>query len=119
MSEKESIDQETAELQSPDNWEFDAGVLHRASKKRRTVVSVAFPNEDLQLVSAYAERIGVKVSVMIREAAIEKASSVNETSWSWAGGSSGSYFMPSGTDNFTHVSVGVTVEEETEEKVRT
>ena len=78
MSEKETVDQETAELQNPENWDYDSAELHPRSKKRRTVVSVAFPNEDLQVVNSPSESVPKsKVSCDRFGSVLSKARSVS------------------------------------------
>ena len=112
MSENEKIDRETAELQNPDNWDYDSAELHPPVKNRRTVVSVSLPSADFQLINAYAERMGMRVSEMIRKAALEKASpQEGSVVFQWAGSTYGTYAIQSELDAFTVVEAEVSEQE--------
>lgn len=67
-------DEELAELQNPDNWEFSKAARMPGGRKHRAIVSVAFPNEDFYRVCKAAEKAEMKVSQYIRHAALQKAS---------------------------------------------
>src|SRR3989304_1492999 len=55
------------------DWDLVSVVRRPAMRGRRTIVSVAFPSNEFQLVAAYAESQGMKVSEFIREAALQAA----------------------------------------------
>ena len=59
--------------ENSENWDYQRPIVKKPVKSSRVVVSVAFPRADFVRVSAYAERLGRKVSEFIREAAVEKA----------------------------------------------
>ena len=67
------IPDELAELQNPDNWDFDNAVEVKPRRKARAIVSVAFPSADFERVCKAAEKVGTKVSQYIRHAAMQKA----------------------------------------------
>ena len=66
-------DQELNELESPENWSDDEGEVRPGLKTQRAVVSVAFSRQDLEQVSEYALRQGMKTSEFIRTAALTEA----------------------------------------------
>ena len=61
------------EIENPASWDFDRAEMHGLSKGNRVVVSVAFPRTGYELVTTCADRLGMRVSEFIREAALEKA----------------------------------------------
>ena len=63
-------DKEREELHNPESWGWERAESRPGRKKRRAVVSVAFNREDFDLVAAFAERAGMKLSQFIRSAAI-------------------------------------------------
>ena len=82
MSEKDS------ELQTPDTWDIEQGVVRSGTKNTRAVVSVAFNREDFYRVTEAAERSGVKTSEFIREATLDKAATLAKvTGFGWVGAS--------------------------------
>lgn len=78
-------------LQNPDNWDLEsAEVVKPESKPSRAVFSVAFPRDDMDVVSSAARNLGVTTSAFIREAAVEKARGESEASVASLSGTSGS-----------------------------
>ncbi len=68
------------ELQDESMWDFEDGEhLPAPVRKPRAIVSVAFPGEDIGIVSAAARNADMKLSHFIREAAMEKAAAVAPT----------------------------------------
>jgi hypothetical protein len=63
-------DKEREELHNPESWDWERAESRPGRKKRRAVVSVAFNREDFDMVAAFAERAGMKLSQFIRSAAI-------------------------------------------------
>ncbi|MEX2226634.1 MAG: hypothetical protein WEB52_09315 [Dehalococcoidia bacterium] len=63
-------DKDLEELQDPESWEFDEEDAAVPPRKARAVVSVAFPREDFDRVEEFAEQHGLKVSALIRQAAV-------------------------------------------------
>ena len=63
---------EIKDLESSVNWDLDKAEPVRRTKPARAVVSVAFRREDFEIVSAAAERAGMRTSEFIRTAALEK-----------------------------------------------
>lgn len=73
-----TITDNTRDLESEENWDFDQAEVHPPAKRNRAVVSVAFPRPAFEQVSRAAEIAGARVSEFIREAALEKASRQTE-----------------------------------------
>jgi predicted DNA binding CopG/RHH family protein len=69
-------EQDIRELENPENWDFEKVQSHPGVKKPRAVVSVAFSREDFEKVEEQAEKLGVNLSRFVREAALERASSL-------------------------------------------
>ncbi len=68
------------ELQDESMWDFEDGEnLPAPVRKPRAIVSVAFPGEDIGIVSAAARNADMKLSHFIRAAALEKAAAVAPT----------------------------------------
>ena len=67
-------EEELEELQNAGSWEEDGAIAQPAGKAPRAIVSVAFPREDFERVTAQAKLAGMKTSEFIRQAALEKAS---------------------------------------------
>ena len=68
------------ELQDESMWDFEDGEhLPAPVRKPRAIVSVAFPGEDIGIVSAAARNADMKLSHFIRAAAMEKAATVAPT----------------------------------------
>ena len=67
--------QPPAEYAYPDQWDEEGAELvePQAPQTRRTVVSVAFPKQDFELVAESAARIGMKLSEYIRTAVLRQA----------------------------------------------
>jgi hypothetical protein len=63
-------DKEREELQNPESWDWERAQARPGRKKPRAVVSVAFKRDDFEIVAAFAERAGMKLSEFIRSAAI-------------------------------------------------
>ncbi|MDQ2652318.1 MAG: hypothetical protein M3Z20_04655 [Chloroflexota bacterium] len=66
--------EELEELQDAGSWEEDGAIAQPRGKAPRAIVSVAFPREDFERVTAQAKLAGMKTSEFIRQAALEKAS---------------------------------------------
>lgn len=66
-------DDEIAQLQDEDEWDFEAAERQRTPRGRRAVVSVGFKPADFALVAAAAEKRDQPVSQFIREAALGRA----------------------------------------------
>ena len=80
-------EREMTDLEEERNWDFEEPVKSEPVKNRRTVVSVSFPSNALQVVAAAASKAGFSTSRFIRDAAIAKASPVyTEVVVSWGGG---------------------------------
>lgn len=60
-------------LENPENWDYTSLQARQPVKSARIVISVAFPREDFETVSRYAESLGKKVSEFVRQAALDKA----------------------------------------------
>lgn len=56
-----------------EQWDFDRAEKRPPVKGARSIVSVAFPQRDLQAVCEAAERADLKVSAFIRAAAVRAA----------------------------------------------
>ncbi len=70
-------DMSDEELQDESVWDDEnAQQLPPPERKARAIVSVAFPGEAFDYISAAARDADMKLSHFIREAAIEKATSV-------------------------------------------
>ena len=89
---------ELTELESDETWNHDRGELRPPVKNRRTVVSVAFPRDDLETVGRAAEQRRMKLSEFIRRAAVDQAiTRAVVTSIVWEGTtSSGPFFISGG-----------------------
>jgi hypothetical protein len=66
-------DDEIAQLQDEDEWDFETAERQRAPRGRRTIVSVGFKPAEFSVVAAAAEQHDRPLSQFIREAAIERA----------------------------------------------
>jgi hypothetical protein len=66
-------EKELRDLQDPNSWDDESAAVHPAVESPRAVVSVSFSREDLQSVAEFARSHGKKVSTIIREAALERA----------------------------------------------
>ena len=83
---------EVEDLERPENWDYKHAERRPGVRKTRTVLSVAFPRDDFELISQYAQGLGMKVSEFVRKAALEKASArANVAMLEWMGGTSGSF----------------------------
>lgn len=65
-------EKELSDLENPDSWDDNSIEVHQPVKDPRAVVSVGFAPDDFRLVSKYAKAHGKKVSVFIREAALDQ-----------------------------------------------
>lgn len=87
------------ELEKTESWDFEQSEIREPVNASRVVVSVAFRHDDFVKVSEYAERLGKKISVFIREAAIEKVTGGGAGVLVYGGGSAGTLwgieYMPS------------------------
>jgi uncharacterized protein (DUF1778 family) len=61
-------------LEDPNSWDFENAEAKPPVKRRRAVISVALPPEDLALVANMARVHGMKLSEFIRDAAVQRAS---------------------------------------------
>ena len=61
------------ELERLESWDYERPEVRQPVKASRTVVSVAFQADEFARVSEYAVRVEKRLSVFIREAALEKA----------------------------------------------
>lgn len=66
-------DRELKELENGEEWDDASAELHQPARKARAVVSIAFPREAFDSVSAAAAEQGLKLSEFIRNAAITEA----------------------------------------------
>jgi hypothetical protein len=67
------------DLENQENWDFEKAEAKEPARSPRVVVSVAYKNQDFDIVADYAERTGKKVSEFIREASLEKATGRGST----------------------------------------
>ena len=75
MAQRRNVN-EDSELEDPQNWDWDNATKGRPTRTARAIVSVGFPGVDFDRVSLAAEHDGKKTSQFIREAAVERASSI-------------------------------------------
>lgn len=66
-------DEDIAELQNDDEWDFEAAVTQHAPRNRRAVVSVGFRPDEFAQVATAARDNDQPVSQFIREAALNRA----------------------------------------------
>ena len=66
-------DDEIAQLQNEDEWDFEHAERARAPRSRRAIVSVGFRPTEFAVVAAAAERRDQPVSQFIRQAALDRA----------------------------------------------
>jgi len=78
-------------LEKLENWDTDRVEVVQPQKPSRVVFSVAFQQNDFNLISKYAEFCGMKTSKFISEAAIEKATAQGELLFK--GGSQGASWI--------------------------
>ena len=65
------------DLEEIENWDLDKPVPYeRTGAPRRALVSVPFKPAEFQRVALGAERTGEKVSVFVRQAALERADTI-------------------------------------------
>ncbi len=69
---RDKVSDET--LEQPESWDLEKAERHLPSKGGRAIVSVAFSRDDLRRVAECAEKLGMRTSEFIRQAALEKAS---------------------------------------------
>jgi hypothetical protein len=91
------------DLENSENWDFDKAEIREAPKSPRVIVSVAFHNDDFKIVSAYANRIGKKISEFIREAAVDKAIGKNSIISLSTFASSGTFWCASNLPSSTRL----------------
>ena len=90
------------ELQKTEMWNANEVTRYSPVKRPRTVVSVAFPADAMDLVSKKSEQLGMRTSEFIREAAIEKATGgVRTPLITWQGSSTGSLILAIDVENPT------------------
>ena len=80
------------ELERLESWEYERPEVRQPVKTSRTVVSVAFQSDEFVRVSEYAERVGKRISVFIREAALEKAMGSETSSLAYITGGTGIFW---------------------------
>ncbi|MBI4318433.1 MAG: hypothetical protein HY675_08075 [Chloroflexi bacterium] len=61
-----------ADLENPDNWDWEHQTLRQPAKLKRSVVSVPFCHADFQKVATAAHSLHVPISVFVRLGALEK-----------------------------------------------
>jgi hypothetical protein len=61
------------ELESEDNWDFQAGEVRPPVRGRRVVISVSVRPEEFAKIARSARRAGMKVSEFMRQSAVEKS----------------------------------------------
>jgi uncharacterized protein (DUF1778 family) len=66
-------DEEIAQLQNDDEWDFESAERQRAPRGHRAVVSVGFKTADFTLVAEAARKRDQPLSQFIREAAVDRA----------------------------------------------
>ena len=66
-------DKELAELQDPNNWDYESAEVREPVKNHRAILSVAFSHEDFVLVVQAAQELGIRTSEFVRQAAIARA----------------------------------------------
>ena len=66
-------DKELRELQNADSWDYEHAQRRPRIRKPRAVVSVAFSREDFERVAEHAQRLGMRTSELIRQAALDLA----------------------------------------------
>jgi len=66
-------DEEIAQLQNDDEWDFESAVRQRSPRSHRAVVSVGFKTADFTLVAEAARKRDQPLSQFIREAALDRA----------------------------------------------
>ncbi len=82
-------------LEKQDSWDWDTAEMVRPSKRRRTIVSVAFSPHHFHTVAECAARLRMPVSAFIRKAALDKASTGQVvTSLTWSTGNRGYAEVP-------------------------
>ena len=92
-------EKELKELESDDTWDHDSGALMPPATNRRTVVSVAFPYEDIGKIRRAAEHQSMKLSEYIRSAAVDHATThAVVTSIIWEGATASGLIYVSGAD---------------------
>ena len=67
------MNEDTTNLQSEEEWDFEAAHRQRAPRGNRAIVSVGFKTEDFAIVVAAARKRDQPVSQFIREAALHHA----------------------------------------------
>lgn len=65
---------EEEDLQNPDNWDFEQAEEQLPVRRARAVVSVAFSRDDFERIADFAESNDMKISEMIRNAALDRVS---------------------------------------------
>ena len=92
------------DLESADYWDYQRAKKRPPVNSGRAVVSVAFARSDFEVVALYAERLGLRTSQFIRDAAIERATDRSEViAFLWAGGSTGTFMVDKSPGQFTLV----------------
>jgi hypothetical protein len=94
----------TKRLTDPNEWDFQEAQTKPPVKGRRAVVSVAFPAEDFQTVSKYAESFGMKISEFIRSAAVERTRPHDSAASVAGGGTACVFVVQTGTASVTKAS---------------
>lgn len=64
---------ESHDYQDQEEWAWEKAERRPGNKDGRTIVSVGFGRAEFDQVSECAERLGIKLSVFIRDAALQRA----------------------------------------------
>jgi hypothetical protein len=71
-------DAELQELEDPTTWDYEGAERRPGVDAPRATIAVTFGSDDLELVERCAERLGMRMSEFIRQAAVERASRQQE-----------------------------------------
>ena len=93
-------------LEKQDSWDWETAEMVRPSKRRRTIVSVAFSPHHFRTVAECAARLRMPVSTFIREAALDKATTEQVVSFlMWSTGNRGYAEVPVAQSSSTETSL--------------
>ena len=100
------------ELEAPGNWDYESAERRSPARPARVVVSVAFPRDDFEQVAKCAEIQGMRTSEFIRVAALDRATAhAGVTTFSWSGGTAGTFVVAAPLWPSTLVSAKVSQED--------
>ena len=68
-------DEELAELEDPESWDWESAAEHPAVETPSARVSVRFSADELGVLERAAEQAGIKLTAYIRAAALARAQS--------------------------------------------